>query len=81
MLLGETSENPKCHLHIPQFKKGIHVCEHHCPRHPRKKKDAKESDLKGMPKTLMPLIGVSKLNGGENHEGNFERDQTTHLWG
>jgi hypothetical protein len=24
-LLGETSENPKCHLHIPQFKKNIHV--------------------------------------------------------
>jgi len=23
--MGETSENPKCHLHIPQFKKGNHL--------------------------------------------------------
>jgi hypothetical protein len=32
----------------------------------------KESDLKGTPKTLMPLIGVQKPNGCENPKGNFK---------
>ncbi len=28
----------------------------------------------------MPQTCVQKLDGGENLEGNFERDQTTQLW-
>jgi hypothetical protein len=56
-LSGKTSENPKCHLHIPQFKKGIHVLNI-IVQGILKKKDVKESDPKGMPKTLMALIGV-----------------------
>jgi hypothetical protein len=56
-LLGETSENPKCHLHIPQFKKGIHVLNI-IVQGILEKKDVKEIDPKGMPKTLTLLIGV-----------------------
>jgi len=33
-----------------------------------KKKDVKERDPKGTPKTLMPQIWVHKLDGGENLE-------------
>jgi hypothetical protein len=46
-----------------------------------KKKESKEKDPKGKPKTLMPPMGVHKLNGGKNLESNLERDQTTHLQG
>jgi hypothetical protein len=55
--IGETSENPKCHLHIPQFKKGIHVLNIIIQRILGKKK-VKGIEPKGMPKTLMPLIRV-----------------------
>jgi hypothetical protein len=31
------SENPKCHMHIPQSKKNIYVLKHHHPKHLREK--------------------------------------------
>jgi hypothetical protein len=34
----------------------------------------KERDPKGTPKILMPPLGVQKLDGGENLEGNLERN-------
>ncbi len=37
------------------------------------KKDVKNIDPTGMPKTLMPLIRVQKLDGGKNHEGNLKK--------
>jgi len=37
----------------------------------------KEKDPKGTPKTLTPLVGILKPNGGENLEGN----QVAHIWG
>jgi hypothetical protein len=34
----------------------------------------KERDLKGTLKTLIPLKGVLKLNGGENPKGNLKKN-------
>jgi hypothetical protein len=45
------------------------------------KKYVKERDPKGTPKTLMPQTWIHKLDGGENLEDNFERDETTQLRG
>jgi len=39
----------------------------------------KERDPKGTPKTLMPPIGVHKLDGSENLKCNPESDQIAHL--
>ncbi len=61
------NENPKCHRHIPQPSKGIHVYTS-SSKTSWKKKDVKERDPKGTPKTLMPQIWVHKLDGGENLE-------------
>jgi hypothetical protein len=50
-----------------------------------KKKEMKERDPKGTPKTLMPPTGVHKLDGSENFDGgknpkcNLEGDQIAHL--
>jgi hypothetical protein len=41
----------------------------------------KGKDSKGTLKTIMPFIGVYKHDGGEDLEGNLEKDQTTHLQG
>jgi len=58
MFLGETtSENPKCHLHTPNLKKII-MCQTSSFKPSLKKKDVKEMDPKGTPKSLMSPIGV-----------------------
>jgi len=58
MALFETiSENSKCYLHIPQLRKGIYVLNI-IIQNILEKKEMKEKDLKGTPKTLMPLTGV-----------------------
>jgi hypothetical protein len=71
------NENPKCHMHIPQLRKGIYVLniivQTSC------KKGVKEKDPKGTPKTLMPPAWVHKLDGRDNPEGNLKGDQIEHL--
>jgi hypothetical protein len=44
-----------------------------------KKENVKMWDPKEILKTLMPPIGVQKLEGSENPKCNLEGDQTTHL--
>jgi hypothetical protein len=39
-----------------------------------RKEDVKEKNPKGTPKMLMPPIGIHKFNGGENPDGNLERE-------
>jgi hypothetical protein len=73
------NDNPKCHLHIPQFRKDIYVLN--IIKASKKKKDAKEKYLKGTPKTLMPPMGVQKPDESKNLENNPERNQITHLQG
>ncbi len=53
-----TSENPKWHVHIPQLRKGIYVLNIIIQGFLEEKKDVKERDTKGTPKTLMAPIGV-----------------------
>jgi hypothetical protein len=54
MALFETiSENSKCHLHIPQLRKGIYVLNI-IIQNILEKKEMKEKDLEGTLKTLMP---------------------------
>ncbi len=59
-------------MHIPQLRKGIYVLniivQTSC------KKEVKEKD----PKTLTPPVGVHKLDGRENPEGNLKGDQIEH---
>jgi hypothetical protein len=39
-----------------------------------RKKEVKENNPKRTPKTIMPLLGVHKLDGSENLESNPEVD-------
>jgi len=51
------SENPKCHMHIPQFKKNIYVLNI-IIQSILEKKGSEKKDTKGTPKTLMsPISG------------------------
>ncbi len=45
-----------------------------------KKEDVKKKDLKGTPKTLMPLTRRQKFDGNENLKSNSKGNQATHLW-
>jgi hypothetical protein len=56
-LCKRTSENPKCHLHIPQPRKGIYVLNIIIQGLMEKRK-MKKRDPKGTPKTLMLPLGV-----------------------
>ncbi len=73
------NENPKCHLHIPQPRKGIYVMNIIAQNIFEKRKNERK-DPKGTPKILMPLAWVQKPNGSKNPESNPEGNQTTHLW-
>jgi len=75
-----TSDNPKCHLHIPQPKKGIYVLNIIIQGLLETKK-VKERDPKKTPKTLMPPAGIHKIHGGENPKGNPKRNHVTRLQG
>ncbi len=80
-LCKTTSENPKYHLHIPQLKKGIYVLNIIIENTLKKIKNWKKRDPERTPKTLMPPIGVWKLDGGENLKGNLEGGQGAHMLG
>ncbi len=75
------NENPKCHLHIPQPKKGIYVLNIIVQSIMEKRRIEVQRPQKNT-KTLMPLTGVQKHDGGKNLEGNKPREtkQRT-LWG
>ncbi len=64
----------------PQLKKGIYMLNI-VVQNLLEKIRVKEKDPKAMPKTLMPLAWVQKLDGSENLEGNFEGDQVAPLRG
>jgi hypothetical protein len=57
-LLNETtSENSKCHLHIPQLLKNIYMLKV-IVQGILEKRRCERNDLKGTHKTLMPPIGI-----------------------
>ncbi len=64
-LCQTTSENPRCHLHIPQLKKNIYVLNIIVQKI-MEKKEMKENNPKETPKTIMPLVGVQKLDESKN---------------
>lgn len=79
-LMGKTTnENFECHLHSPQFRKGICVLNI-IIQVIMEKKNLKEKDPKGTPKTFMPLAKVQKPNGSKNLGSNPKKNQVAHLW-
>jgi hypothetical protein len=72
-LCDTTSENPKCHLHIPQPRKGIYVLSIIVQGLLEKRRSEGNGPQKNTPNPNTPIRGT-KFDGGENLEGNLERN-------
>jgi hypothetical protein len=67
------NENPKCHLHIPQPRKGIYVLNIVVQNISMEKKNEWKRPQRNT-QNLNALIKVHKHDGGKNLESNIERN-------
>ncbi len=73
------NENHKCHLHIPQLKKGIFVLSIIIQSILQKRKCEGKGPQKNIQNPITPLIGIQKPDGSKCPEDNQARNQATHL--
>jgi hypothetical protein len=80
-LLGEImNESFKCHLYIPQPRKGMYVMNiiGQCILEERICEGKKSQENTKM---LIPPIGIHKPNGGKNYDNNLEGKGKSHMQG